>query len=84
MTPGGPEWRREMLRQATENAAYLQEEWEQLKAQYPEQWVAIQKKRVRAHAETVDSLLDALAAEGVDPAWTTVQLITDEPRRLMS
>jgi hypothetical protein len=73
-----------MLRQSVEDTAYLQKKWHWLKDQHPEQWVAIQGKRVRAYADTHDALLRKLASIGIDPSWTTVELISDGPRRLMS
>jgi len=83
MAPGSPEWVREMLRQATEDAAYLQAKWKWLMAKYPEQWVAIRAPRVVEHADSLESVLDKLAARGIDSAWTTIELLSDRTKHLV-
>jgi hypothetical protein len=80
---GSHEWVREMLRQATEDGAYLQANWKRLMAKHPEQWVAIRRQRVVAHADTAESVLSQLAAKSIDPAWTTIELLTDRTRHLI-
>jgi hypothetical protein len=83
MAPGSPEWVCEMLRQATEDGEYLQAEWKQLMAKYPEQWVAIRASKVVDHADTLDVMLDRLAASHIDPAWVTIELLTDRAKHFI-
>ena len=61
---GGREAFFESERQHQANRKYLQAHYQELKKQYPDQWVGIARQQVRAHGETADEVIDALEEAG--------------------
>ena len=57
---GGREAVEESERQFEANQKYLEAHYDQLKEQYPDQWVGIVRQQVLAHGDTADEVMDAL------------------------
>jgi hypothetical protein len=62
------------LRVFEDDHIWVEERYQELLAQYPEQWIAVENKRVIAN----DPDLDSLIAKIPDPGHTCVELITHD------
>jgi hypothetical protein len=82
-SPGSRERVHEMLRQATEDARYLKATRQRLMTRYPNQWIAIYKRKVVARTDTPEALVRELAAEGVDPAFATIHHLSIATQHLI-
>ena len=50
---------------------------------YPGQWIAVHTGRVRAHGESLDSVLAQLDSEGLSREQAIVRFIHDKPRTVI-
>jgi len=66
---------RERFRRFCEDGGWIGDHYEELLAKYPEEWIAVENKRVIAHDPDHDSFLRKVP----DPAHTCTWFITKEP-----
>ena len=63
---GGPDVMRERMRRFEANQEYLEAHREQLRREYPDQWVVIARRQVLGHGDDLDDLLKGLREAGED------------------
>ena len=82
-TEGAPKNLVADLESFREDALYLANRRRELTRRYAEQWVAVYSSRVRARAETLDELLEAIDRKGLPRDGVVVDFLTKEPRTLV-
>lgn len=64
-------------------ATVLSSEHPRLIDEYPNRWVAVSDRRVLAHGDTIDAVLEAVDRKGIDRASVIVRLIERNQRTLI-
>lgn len=76
---GGEDALRERERRYRENLEYLEAHRDELTGRYPDEWVGILDRRVRAHAGTADEVVCMLEEAGQSLDGVVLQLMrTDD------
>lgn len=82
---GGPDAMLESMRQFEANQEYLETHREQLKQEYPDQWVIILRQQLVAHGDDPDEILNALQEAGEDLRSAVLhQACVEEPVWLLA
>ena len=82
---GGEDAMREGIIQLRANQEYIEAHREELKRQYPDQWVVIVREQVVAHGDDPDAVLDALQEAGEDLRSAVLhQACVEEPVWLLA
>ncbi len=68
------------LRRLRENREYLDENRERLKRQYPDQWIAILRRRVVAHGDTPEGVMRTVREAYQDSDGVALDLLDTEER----
>ncbi len=71
------------LRSFRKTAMRLSSRHPRMIERYPKRWVALHSGRVRAHGESLESVLEAIDSKGLPRGQTIVRLIHDEPRTMI-
>ncbi len=62
---------------------YFKAHWEELKAKYPDSYVAVFKGRVRAASPDREVVLDRLQRKGIPPQNTAIHYVSEKRRKLV-
>lgn len=75
--------KRRISRRFKDDIAFYDAQYDELLAQYPEQWIAIFGKTVVAAAPDPDDLIVAIKAKGIPPEHTLIEHLTREEQLLI-
>lgn len=77
---GGPAVLHEKRRRFRANREYLEENHDQLTRQYPDEWVGIQHRQVKAHAKEASAVVRMLQEAGEPLGGAVLHFMTTDDR----
>ena len=73
----------DMLFESSLATQRLDDEYEQLKADYPDQWVAVSKDGLVAHHEDLDGIIASFQEAGYENTQVVVEFLNTKPRIML-
>ena len=73
----------DILTESDRAAQRLYDEHDQLKASYPDQWVAVSKDGLVAHHEDLNGIIAGLEKVGYESSQVAVEFLDTEPRMML-
>ena len=72
-----------ILTESDRAAQRLYDEHDQLKASYPDRWVAVSKDGLVAHHEDLNGIIAGLEEAGYESSQVAVEFLNTEPRMML-
>ena len=71
------------LREFSESARLLSEQWERLAETHPMEWVCFHRGKVSAHSESLDALMEDMRNRGITANRAVIRFIDKEQKTLI-
>ena len=71
------------LKAFRKTAMLLSSRYPQLIERYPDQWIAMQSGKVKAHGDSLESVLREIDEKGLSRDETVVRFMQNDPRQLI-